>query len=292
MKRREFIRLLGGAAAAWPINVRAQQPARVRRIGYLAPGSASAALLARDQAFQQGLLELGYVEGTNIVIEYRYAEGRFERLPELAGELGAGLVASLARPGGNVTGTSGMTTEVVGKTLELLKEVVPKLSRVAVLWNPGNTVFQAQMLKGTEAAADRLGVQVQVFGVQGPDQIDRAFAAITKENVQALLVLADPILALQSKRIVGFAEKSRLPAIYGIKEFAVDGGLMAYASDSTSQFRRAAVYVDRILKGAKPADLPVEQATKFELVINLKTAKALDITIPQSILLRADEVIE
>jgi putative ABC transport system substrate-binding protein len=328
MRRREFIGLVGGAAA-WPLVARAQQPAKVPRIGYLAPGSASAGLLARDEAFRQGLQELGYVDGRNIVIEYRYADGQFDRLPRLAAELiqlkvdvivavvtqaslaarnatrtipivmagvsdpvGAGLIASLPRPGANITGTSGLTTEVVGKTLEILKEVVPKLSRVAVLWNPDNAVFQTQMLKGTEAAAGTLGVQLLAFGVRGPDEFDRAFAAITRETVDALLVLADPILALHQKRIVEYAEKNRLPAIYGIKEFAAAGGLLAYASDLTSQFRRAAAYVDKILKGAKPADLPVEQPAKFELVINLKTAKALGITIPPSILARADEVIE
>ena len=331
MKRREFIAFVGGAVAVvWPFTLRAQQPAKIPRIGYLAPGSSAAGLLARDEAFRQGLQALGYAEGRSIVIEYRYAEGRFDRLPELAAELvnlkvdvivavvtqaslaaqnatktipivmagvadpvGAGLVASLGRPGANITGTAGMTTEVVGKTLELLKEVVPQLSRVAVLWNPDNAVFQAQMLKGAEAAADRLGMQLHAFGARDADELDRAFVAMTGKAVDGLLVLAEPILfALHHKRIVEFADKNGLPAIYGIKEFAAVGGLMTYASDLTNQFRRAADYVDKILKGAKPADLPVEQPTKFELTINLKTAKTLGLSIPPILLGRADEVIE
>ena len=285
--------------------------------------------MARDEAFRQGLRELGYVDGTNIVIEYRYAEGRFDQLPRLVQELvalkidvlvavvtqaslaardatktipiviagvadpvGVGLVASLSKPGANITGTSGMTTEVVGKTLQVLKEVVPKVSRVAVFWNPDNAVFQAQMLKGAEAAAGALGMDLLIVGVRGPDDLDGAFATITSGTVDALVVLADPILALHQKRIVEFADKSRLPAIYGIKEFAAVGGLIAYAADLNTQFHRTAAYVDKILKGAKPADLPIEQPTKFELVINLKTAKALDLTIPPTLLARADEVIE
>jgi putative ABC transport system substrate-binding protein len=329
MKRREFITLLGGVAAALPLGTKAQQAVKPPRVGYLAPGSASGGLVARDQAFREGLRDLGYVDGKNIIIEARYAEGQFGRLPSLARELvelnvdvlvavvtqaslaardatktipiviagvadpvGAGLVATLSRPGANITGTSGMTTEVVGKTLEVLKEVVPKLSRAAVLWNPDNTLFQAQMLKETQRAADALGVQLQVFGVRGHDDLKHPFATISRDAVDALVVLADPILAFHQERIVEFADKARLPAIYGIKEFAVAGGLLAYASDLTAQFRRTALYVDKILKGAKPSELPVEQPTKFELVINLKTAKALGLTIPPTLLGRADEVIE
>jgi putative ABC transport system substrate-binding protein len=329
MRRREFITLLGGAVS-WPFAACAQQPAKVPRIGYLSLGSASGGFsLARDEAFRQGLSELGYVEGKNIIIEHRFAEGKFERLADLAAELvqlkvdlivaavtqaslaakdatrtipivmagvsdplESGLVASLARPGANITGTSSMTAEVVGKSLELLKEAVPKISRVAVLWNPDNAVFQAQMLRETEVAAALLGVQLQTFGVRGPGELDRAFAAITRERVDALLVLADPILALHQAQIVDFAQKSRLPAMYGIKDYAAAGGLMTYAASMGDQFRRAATYVDKILKGAKPADLPVEQPTKFEFVINLKTAKALGLTIPLPLLGRADEVIE
>ena len=330
MKRRDFITLISSAAAAWPLAARAQQPsAKIPRIGYLSPSSASGGFLARDEAFRQGLRDLGYVEGRNIVIEYRFAEGKFDRLPELAAELvrlevdvivavvtqaslaarhatttipivmlavsdplGSGLIASLARPGGNITGTSSMTAEVVGKSLELLKETVPEVSRVAVLWNPDNTIFQAQMLREAQLAAGRLGVELRTFGARGPDELDGAFAAITSERAGALLVLADPVLFIHHRRIVDFADKSRLPAMYGVKEYAAAGGLMTYAANMTDQFRRAAAHVDKILKGARPADLPVEQPTRFELVINLKAAKALGFTFPLPLLGRADEVIE
>jgi putative ABC transport system substrate-binding protein len=330
MRRREFIALLGGAMAAWPLSVRAQQPAQVPRIGYLSPGSASAGVfLPRDEAFRQGLRDLGYVEGTNIAIDYRFAEGQFDRLADLAAELvrlkvdvivtvvtqasvaakeatgtipivmvavsdpvGSKLVASLPRPGANVTGTSSMTADVVGKSLELLKEAVPKVSRVAVLWNPENTMFQAHLLRETEAAAGVLAVQLKAFGVRDSGEFDGAFSAITESAVHALLVLGDPMLALHRKRIVDFAETRRLPAMYGVKEFTAAGGLMAYGADMTDRFRRAAAYVDKILKGVRPADLPVEQPTKFELVINLKTARALGLDVPSMLLARADEVIE
>jgi putative ABC transport system substrate-binding protein len=185
-----------------------------------------------------------------------------------------------------------MSAEVVGKSLEVLKEAVPKAARVAVLWNPDNVVFQAQMLRETEVAAGTLGVQLQIHAARGPDELDGAFAGISSESAGALLVLADPTLFLHRRPIVGFAEKSGLPAMYGIKEYAAAGGLMAYGPNMADQFRRAAAYVDKILKGAKPADLPVEQPTKFELVINLKTAKTLGFTFPLPLLARADEVIE
>ena len=329
MKMRDFITLVGGAAATWPLTARAQQAARIPRIGYLSPGSASGGFQSRDEAFRQALRDLGYVESSTIAIQYRFAEGRFDRLPELAAELvrlnvdvivavvtqaslaakdatnsipivmvavsdpvSSGLVASLRHPGANVTGTSGMTGEVVGKSLELLREAAPGISRVAVLWNPDNTVFQTQLLRGAQAAAAVLGVQLKTFGMQGPDELDLAFSAITAERADALLVLADPGLALHQQRIVAFAERSRLPAMYGIKEFAASGGLMTYAANMMDQFRRAASYVDKILKGAKAADLPVEQPTKFELVINLKTARALGLHVPTTLLGRADEVIE
>jgi putative ABC transport system substrate-binding protein len=327
MKRREFILALGGAAVAWPHAARAQQAAKVPRIGYLSPGSASGG--SGDDAFRQGLRELGYIEGTNIVIEYRFAEGKFDRLAKLAAELvqlkvdvivavvtqaslaardatrtipivmayvsdpvGSGLVASIARPGANITGTSGMNAEMAGKSLEALKEAVPKAARVAVLWNPGNAVFQGQMLKATEVAAAALGVQLQTFGARGPDELDGAFAAMSKEGVDALLVFADPVLNLHYARIVALAAKNRLPAMYGLKEIAAAGGLMAYGANRTGQYRRAATYVDKILKGTQPADLPVEQPTEIELVINLKTAKTLGLTFPLPLLGRADEVIE
>jgi putative tryptophan/tyrosine transport system substrate-binding protein len=326
--RREFITLFGGAAAAWPHAALAQQAGKTPRIGYLSPGS-STAELARDEAFRQGLRELGYIEGSNILIEYRFAEGKFERLPGLAAELvrldvdvivalvtqasiaakhatktipivmvavsdplGSGLVASLSRPGGNVTGTSSMTSEVAGKSLEMLKEVVPTVDRVAVLWNPDNAIFQAQLLREAQLAAGRLGIELRTHAARGPDDLDRAFAAIPAEGAGALFVLADPILAIHRKRIVDFAEKSRLPAMYGIKDYAAVGGLMSYTANMRDQFRRAAAHMDKILKGAKPADIPVEQPTSFELVINLRTAKALGIEVPPTLLARGDEVIE
>ena len=206
--------------------------------------------------------------------------------------IGTGLVVSLARPGANITGTSAMSAEVVGKSLQLLKEVVPNLSRVAVLWNPDNAIFQAQMLKETQIAAGALGVQPQAFAARDVDELERAFAAITTASLGALLVLADPIFILHRARIVNFAEKSRLPTMYGTREFTTAGGLMAYGPDYNDLFRRAAAYVDKILRGASPADLPVEQPTKFELLINLKTAKALGLTVSPSLIARADEVIE
>ena len=205
---------------------------------------------------------------------------------------GSGLIANLARPGGNVTGTSSQTSEVLGKSLEFLKEAVPGIGRVAALWNPANAVFQAQMLKEAETAAAALKLQLKSFGARDVNELDAAFAAITQEGADALLVFADPFIVLYQARVVDFALKRRLPAIYGIKDYAAAGGLMTYGPSMEAQFRRAASYVDRILKGAKPADLPVEQPTQFELVINLKTAKALGITIPTTLLGRADQVIE
>jgi putative tryptophan/tyrosine transport system substrate-binding protein len=325
MRRREFISLLCGVAVVWPITAPAQQPRKVPTIGYLASSSPS----TRDEAFTQWLRELGYVEGKNIAIEYRFAEGKFDRLADFAAELvglevdvivaaatqaslaakgatrtipivmanvsdpvGSGLVASLARPGANITGTASMTAEVVGKSLELLKQTVPKLSRVAVLWNPDNAIFQAQMLRETQVAAGALGVELQTFGARGADEFDHAFAAINRARAGALLVLADTILIFHRAQIIEFAEKSRLPAMYGAREYAADGGLMAYGPNYDDVYRRAANYVDKILKGAKPADLPVEQPTKFEFVINVKTAKALGLEVPPTLLARADEVIE
>jgi len=326
MRRRDFITLFGSAAAVWPLAARAQQAEKIPRIGFLSP---AAVLSPRDRRFLQALHGLGYFEGKNILIEYRFAGGKFKRLPGLAAELvrldvdvivavvtqaslaakaatktipvvmlavsdpvASGLVTSLARPGGNITGTSSQTAEVSGKSLQLLKEVVPKLSRVAVLWNPANAIFQAQLLKATERAAGVLGLQLREFGARNTDELDRAFTAISKANVGALMVLGDPTLVAHKARIIDFAAKHRLPAIYATENHAEAGGLMTYGPDMAGQFERAAFYVDKILKGAKPADLPVEQPTKFELVINMKTAKALGLTIPLPLLGRADKVID
>jgi putative ABC transport system substrate-binding protein len=329
MKRREFVTLLGGAAVVWPLAARAQPVGKVPRIGYLSPGSASPGPLAYHDEFQRGLRELGYIEGQNIVIEYRFAEGKFDLLDQLAAELvrlnvdiivsvvtqaslaaknatstipivivsvadpvGAGLVASLARPGANVTGTSAMTSEVIGKSLALLKQTVPVVSPVAVLWNPNNVTYQGQILRETEMAAGKLGVELQTFGVRAPDELDRTFAAITGARAASLLVLPDPLFSAYTARIADLADKSRLPAMYGLREDVAAGGLMAYGPKYAELYRRAATYVDKILKGAKPADLPIEQPTMFEFVINLKTAKALGLTIPSGILAIADEAIE
>jgi putative ABC transport system substrate-binding protein len=324
--RREFITTVAGGLLAVPLAARAQQPAKVARIGFLATHS-PAETANHLEAFRQGLRDLGYVEGRNIAIEYRWAEGRVERFPDFAVELvglkvdvivatssplalaaknatrtipiifataadpvGSGLVAGIAHPGGNVTGLSLLAPEIVARQLQLLKEAVPKVSRVAVLSNPANP-YTALLVKETEAAARSLRVRVQLLGVRGADAFDSAFSAITKERPGALFVLFDPLFVGHRTRIAEFANKNRLPAMYPHREYAETGGLMAYGPDLRDNFRRAATYVDKILKGAKPADLPVEQPTKFELVINLKTAKALGLNIPPSLLQRADEVI-
>ena len=321
--------LLLGLVAA-PLAVEAQQTAKVPRVGYLNPGSASDPLTQRRlNAFRQGLRELGYVEGQNIAIESRWAEGKYDRYPALAADLvrlkvdvivahggtatqavqqatrtipivmslvldpvGSGLVPSLARPGGNVTGTSFMGPDLVGKQLQLLKEVVPKVSRVALLRNPANPA-SAQGLRDAEAAARALGVRLQALEARDPQEIDSAFAAMTRERAGALLILPDPIFGNQRRQIAELAAKRRLPAIHGgLPEYAEAGGLMVYSPNILDLKRRAATYVDKILKGAKPADLPVEQPTKFELVINLRTAKAIGLTIPPSLLQRADQIID
>ena len=307
----------------------AQRAGTVPRVGYLNPGSSSDPVRQRRlEALRQGLRELGYVEGRNIALEPRWAEGKYDRYPALAADLvrskvdvivawsgqatkaaqeatrtipivmslvndpvGSGLVASLARPGGNVTGTTVMAPDVVGKRLELLKEVVPKVSRVAVLQHPDNPA-SAPMLREVEARARALGVRLQILGVRNPAEIDSAFAAMTRERAGALLTLSDAIFDNQQRQILELAAKRRLPAIFGNRQYAEAGGLMAYGPDFLALERRAATYIDKILKGAKPAELPVEQPTKFELVINLKTAKALGLTIPPSVLGRADQIIQ
>jgi putative ABC transport system substrate-binding protein len=305
----------------------AQQPTKVPRIGYLT-GTSLSANSARTEAFRQGLRELGYVEGKKILIEWRSAEGKADRLPTLAAELvrlkvdiiitggptsnraakevtitipivmafdndpvGNGFVASLARPGGNITGLSTLAPEISGKQLELLKEIVPRLSRVAILGvstNPGDT----QSLRETELAAGALGVKLQYVDVRDRKDIETAFRVASKGRADAVLVLAGSIFNSHRTQVVELALKSRLPAVYPYPEFVEDGGLMTYSVSITDLFRRAATYVDKILKGTKPADLPVEQPTKFELIINLKAAKQLGLTIPPSVLARADKVIK
>jgi ABC-type uncharacterized transport system substrate-binding protein len=310
-----------------PLPAQGQQ-ARVPSVGYLGNSSAS---LETDllEAFRLGLLELGYTEGQNIIIEYRWAEGRYDRFPTLVSDLvrikvdaivtagtpgalaakqatktipivmavagdavGTGLVASLARPGGNVTGSTTIVQELEGKRLELLKEVVPGLSRVAFLANPTNPLNPI-VLKQTQLAASALRLKLEpIVKVTGIPELEAAFATISRVRPDALILVADRFLLAERARIVGFAEKGRLPTMYPYSEMVKDGGLMSYSPSYPDLFRRAATFVDKILKGAKPADLPVEQPTKFELVINLKAAKALGLTIPQSLLLRADQIIE
>jgi putative ABC transport system substrate-binding protein len=304
----------------------AQQPTKVPRIGYLG-GASTSANAARIEAFRQGLRELGYVEGKNIVIEWRSSEGKADRLPGLAAELvrlkvdvivtggaaatrpakeatvtipivmaqdndpvGNGFVASLARPGGNITGLATLAPELSGKLLELLKETVPRLSRVAVLGTstiPGS----GQMLREVELAAEAFGVKLQYLDVLSPKDIEPAFRAAGKGRADAVLVLGGPVLVSHRTQIADLTAKNRLPAVYGQAEFMDAGGLMFYGASITEMFRRAATYVDKILKGAKPADLPVEQPTKFEFIINLKAAKQIGLTIPPNVLARADKVI-
>ena len=297
-------------------------------VGFLDPMSPSVAAPYHD-AFRQALRQLGYAEGQNIAIEYRFAVGRAERLPNLAAELvrsnvdvivagaapavdaahgatrtipivmvaygpdpvKAGLVASFARPGGNITGSTLLLPEVSAKRLQLFREILPRVGQVAVLWNSANPA-KVQDWRETEAAARVLGLKLQSVKVQRPDQFERAFGLMTSEHADALLVLGDPLTFFYSNRITELAARHRLPAIYNERMYASAGGLMSYAPDFLDIFRHAATYVDKILKGAKPGDLPVEQPTKFELVINLKTAKALGLTIPLSLLQRADQVIE
>jgi ABC-type uncharacterized transport system substrate-binding protein len=310
-----------------PLAIEAQQ-AGVPRVGYLGNSSPSLEVDLLD-AFRQGLRELGYTEGQNIIIEYRWAEGKYDRFPDLLADLvrlkvdaivtagtpgalaakratktipivlavagdavGAGLVDSLARPGGNVTGSTTIVQELEGKRLELLKEVVPRLSRVAFLSNPTNPLSRI-VLKQTQLAAPALHLRLEpIVEVKGVSELERAFAIISKVRSDALIMVADRFLLAERTRIVEFAEKHRLPTMYPYSEMVKDGGLMSYSPSYPDSFRRAAKYIDKILKGAKPADLPVEQPTKFELVINLKTANALGLTIPQSVLLRADQIIQ
>jgi len=324
MDRRTFVAGTGVVLLAAPLAAEAQEVEKVARIGMLAGASPPDPFV---ESFKQGLRELGYVEGRNISIEYRWAEGRDERLPGLAADLvrlkvdvivassqaavaakqatpaipivmpiitdpvRLGLVASLARPGGNATGFATQNDELPGKWMELVKETLPKVSRVAVLFHP--TYDGGVQLKASEAAARSLGVRLQALKVERPDDFVTAFAEVQKNRAEALIVSSSGLFYLHRTRLVEFAAKHRLPTIYHQSGFVVGaGGLMSYGPDFHDLFRRSATYVDKILRGAKPGDLPVQQPTKFELVINLKTAKALGVTIPQSLLLRADQVIE
>jgi putative ABC transport system substrate-binding protein len=322
-----LVTLTLGILAA-PVVTDAQAAGKVYRIGFLG-GSSASAVSHRVEAFRQGLHALGYVEGQNIVIEYRWAEGRNERFPDLAAELvrlkvdvicampmpaavaaknatgsipivtalavdpaETGLIASLARPGGNVTGlTATAGPEIVGKQLELLKAAVPRVSRVAVLWN-STSPENRPILREAEGAARALRLELQLLEARTPDEFDSAFAAMTRERAGALVVLGDAMFLLHRTRLAELAAKRRLPTMGALREYAEAGGLMAYATNFSDLFRRAAVFVDKILKGARPADLPMEQPTRFELIINLKTAKALGLTIPPSVLIRADQLIQ
>jgi putative ABC transport system substrate-binding protein len=326
MNRRTFLCGLTLGTLGLPVAAEAQQGGNVPRIGFLFYGSPGPS--PELDAFRQGLRELGCIEGQNIAIEVRFASGRVERLPELAAELvrlkvdvivtpgtpasvaakqatstipivfagvadvvGAGLVANFARPGGNITGLTGISAQLGGKRLELLKEVAPKASRVAVLYNPADR-SNVLVLKELQESAPALRLTLQPLGVRGPGEFEGAFVAMSRKRAHALFGAAGILTTEHRKAIVDLAAKSRIPAMWGERQFVVAGGLMSYAVNFYDQVRRAATYVDKILKGAKPADLPVEQPTKFELVINLKTAKALGLTIPQSLLQRADEVIQ
>jgi putative ABC transport system substrate-binding protein len=323
MRRREFVTFLGGAAA-WPLAARGQQPDKIFKIGFIATGGVPLYM----NAFHDALQALGWIEGKNVIYEARYAENRLDRLPKMVAELlrlnvdvivaggtpaplaakratatvpivmtaaadplGSGLVASLARPGGNVTGLSLMSADLVEKRLELLKEVLPGISSVAVLWNADHP-FSALVFKETARAAQALRIEVQSLEVRSPGDIDGALTTAMWQNASALIAVEDPLTTDYRHQIADFAAENRLPAIYGLRMFVDAGGLLSYGADLADLYRRAAGYVDKVLKGAKPSDLPVEQPTKFELVVNLKTAKALGLIIPPTLLATADEVIE
>ena len=328
MRRRDFIVFLAGAMAAWPLAARAQQKA-MPVIGVLntgSPGPSSAPFMA---AFRQGLSEAGYVEGQNLAIEYRWAEGHYDRLPALAADLvgrkvdlimatsppaalaaksatstipivfrggadpvGDGLVASLARPGGNLTGVSVLATEVTAKRLELLSELVPRAGVIALLVNPNNSSAE-RVIQEVQQAARAKGVQLSILKASSESEIDAAFASLSELHAGALLVGADPFLSSRREQLVALASRHAVPSIYAWREFAASGGLISYGASLTSAFRLLGTYAGKVLKGAKPADLPVQQPTTFELVINLKTAKALGLTVPQSMLIarrRGDRV--
>ena len=326
MRRREFMALLGGAAA-WPLALRAQEAAKLHRIGFL--GNSSAALEANlVTPFRDGMRDLGYEEGRDFVIEYRWAEGQYDRFPVLAAELlaakvevivtagtpaalalkqatttvplvvvavgdpvGTGLVPSLARPGRNLTGLSSIAPDLEGKRLALLREIAPKLSRVAMFMNSLNP-FHIASVRQARAAAQTLGITLQALDVRRTEDLDEAFAAVDRERPDALLILADRVFLHNRQHMMEFATRQRLPNVNAYRELVEVGGLISYGPSYEDMHRRAAIFVDKILKGAKPSDLPIEQPTKFEMVINLKAAKAIGLDVPPTLLVRADEVIE
>jgi ABC-type uncharacterized transport system substrate-binding protein len=325
MNRREFITLLGGAAVAWPLAARAQQPA-MPVIGFLHPSSPDA---SRLRAFRQGLKEVGFIEGENVAIEYRWADDQVDRLPALATELvqrrvaviatgsapsifaakaatmtipivfvagedpvRLGLVASLARPGGNLTGINFLANELAAKRLELLRELVPGAARMAVLVNPANATTTKSTLSSVEAAARGMGLQIQVLNASTIREIDAAFATLARERPDALFVGTDAFLVDRRVQLAQLAARHALPATYWDRQYAEVGGLMSYGASLGDAYRQIGIYTGRILKGAKPADLPVVQSTKFELVINASTARMLGLTVPDKLLATADEVIE
>jgi len=327
VRKKIFCLALGAMLSALSFSVEAQQTGKIPRIGYLSSLSASSDS-SRHDAFRQGLKELGYVEEKNVAVEYEFAQGKLDRLPDLAGELvrlkvdvivvgGStatraaknatklipivminvtdpvvlGFVVSLARPGGNITGLSNLAPELGGKRLELLKEIVPRLSRVAVLGDPNSPAYGPQ-LNELKLAARALGLRLQPVEVRGPGDLENAFSAMIKAHAGAFMGLQQPTIDILRERIIDLAGKNRLPAMYPNRENVEAGGLISYAADISTMFRRAATYVDKILKGTKPADLPVEQPMKFELVINLKAAKQIGVTIPQWTLMKADKVIK
>jgi putative tryptophan/tyrosine transport system substrate-binding protein len=330
VRRREFMAGVGAVACARPPASFAQQAAKIARIGFLVSGSVHSSPARRTrEAVRQGLRDFGYVEGQNITIEYRSADGNFDRLPELAAELirldveviiatpspaavaaknataaipivminvgdpvGLGLVASLGHPGANVTGLSfGVGMDTFGKALELLKDAVPDLHRVAILWNPTNPAH-ALALEALKVAAQKVGAELELVSARARDEFQSAFATVANARARALMVVSDAMFSIHAEPLAELALKYKLPSMHGLREEVEAGGLMSYGPNSADHWRRAATFVDKILKGARPADLPVQQPTNFELVINLRTARALGLTIPPTLLARADEVIE